>query len=263
MSLNSARIILGMTPSQGMDSVNRLALLLAVPSIIRLQANRISVVVRPGLTQLANSEGGTDRAQRVSRLLVKVTGLLGAIAFAGVLLVNGPFVVRWVGSEFFAGDLENMLAATLVGLSIWVFGFKVLMEVRFAFKQRGIGFMIGGVVTVVASVALVADYGVAGALAAAILGEIVASAIWFVPSNMQWLLRRGARVRDAMSLVWLPVALVILSAVCAVKLSPIPASWGWIVVSSFLILIATGGSGLLWLGSDLSLYLRERRIFMR
>jgi O-antigen/teichoic acid export membrane protein len=257
-SLNSARIILGLIPSQGMSAVNKYALLMAVPTMIRLQANRISVVVRPGLTQLMHSETGGDRARELARLLVRVTGILGAVVFAGIFFVNGAFVMRWVGLEYFAGATANFLVAVLVALTVWLFGFKVLMEVRFDFKDRGLAFLAAGITTVALSIALAPSHGISGVLAAGIAGEVVAAMIWVIPSGMRWLVRRDARIRDVTSLVWLPMGLVFLSAYVGAVARPLPASWLWIIGSSFLIALLIGGSGLIWLRADLAKYAHLR-----
>lgn len=256
LSLHSARLVLGVTPSQGLAVVNTYALLVAVPTMIRLQANRISVIVRPGLTQLAHSQDGEERARLVGRLMVKVAALLGAIGFVGIWIVNGAFVQRWVGPEYYAGDEANFLAAVLFGLSVGTFSFKVLMEVRFDYRRRGIGFFLAGVVTVVMSVALAPRYGLEGVLFAGIIGELVTTLAWFAPTGLRWLTKADRLVRGSVSLFSVPIAVAALGVVAVRFLGPISATWPTILGTSIAIAGSAGFVGLLWLQSDLRRYFR-------
>ena len=259
MSLHSARLILGIVPSQGMSVVNMYALLVTAPSLIRIQANRISVTVRPGLTQLAHSESGEDRAKQVGRLLVRVSALLGASAFLGIWLVNGAFVERWVGPEYYAGDLANLLVAILYGLSVSLFSFKVLMEVKFDYRRRGMGFFAAGILTAALSFVLVPFYGIEGVLVAAIVGEVVTGLAWFIPLGMRWLTRPGHSLRTLGSLISAPLVIVLAGALAAAMLGPVPSSWPGIIGASTGILVTTGSLGALWLRSDVREYLNRRR----
>jgi len=262
LSFNSARIILGVMPSQGMEAVNRYSLLLAVPVMIRLQANRIAVTVRPGLTQLVHSGGGEARGVEVARLLVKITGLLGAGAFVGILLVNGAFVTRWVGAEYYAGDTANLLLAALIGLSIWTFAFKVIAEIRFDFRRRGIGFFATGLITAAGSILLAPRYGISGVLAAAIVGECVASTIWFVPWGIRWV-RWASRNpwADGGGLILVP-ALVVLAGFSLERWGSFvpPPSWPGVLWTTAAVTVGLATAGVIWLRKDLACYLAWQRI---
>jgi hypothetical protein len=259
LSMSSARIILGLVSSQGMVAVNEYALLLAAPIMIRLQANRIPAVVRPGLTQLAHSESGTIRAPEIARLLVKVAGLTGAAAFSVIHLVNGAFVKRWVGSEYYAGDLANTLAAILIGLSIWLFGFKALMEVRFKYKDRSFAFLAAGLITAGLSITLAPSSGISGVLLAAIIGEVVAGAIWLIPANFFWMLRPEGKFRRALSLIWFPIVAVMVFASIKLVIPPVPPTWLWVILAPAVVVCLTFVPGLLWLRRDLMVFVRDLR----
>ncbi len=255
LSLHSARLILGILPAQGMTTVNMYALLMAAPSLIRIQANRVSVIVRPGLTQLAHGGDGERRARRVARLLVRISALLGAMAFLGVWQINGAFVIRWVGGQYYAGDGANLLAAVLTGLSVALFSFRVLMEVRFDYRKRGLGFLGAGIITVVLSLLLAPSQGIQGVLVAAILGELVVGALWFVPTGVRWIGETDHPLSTIGSMFWVPVAVLSIGVVVASRLEPVVATWPSIFLATVAILGTFGLVGSWWMWSDLREYL--------
>jgi O-antigen/teichoic acid export membrane protein len=253
LTYQSSRIILGVVPSLGLETVNKFSLLVAVPTMLRSQINRVAALTRPGLTQLAHGTE-TDRARPVSRLLVKTVGLLASIAGVGIWYVNGGFVVRWVGAQYYCGDRANLLVAALFGTTIWLFIFKMLMEVRFEFRRRSMIQLSAGVLTVALSAALAPTRGIEGVLLAALISETAVVVPLIVIPMLSWLAAGQSIVGTTFSLVSVPLLLLAAAALLSRLDPPRPTSWIGIVLAALVI----GGCGLVagfaWLWRDLKRY---------
>ncbi|MEW6365166.1 MAG: hypothetical protein AB1714_11080 [Acidobacteriota bacterium] len=253
LSFQSSRVILGMIPGMGMSAVNQFSLLVAVPTLLRGQASQIAVQLRPGLTQLVH-RGADERSKAVARLLLRVMGMTSAVAFVGTWYLNGPFVTRWVGAEYYAGEKANLLVATLTAGAIWLFGFTVLLEVRFQFQRRGAILLAAGLVTVILSVLLAPTWGIQGVLAAAIAGELLVALPFAAAPSLAWLSPGNGMLSTAFSLVSVP-CLMLSAAWGLSRLGiPRPESWADLVLGGAAI--AGGGAvlGTAWLGRDLWRY---------
>jgi O-antigen/teichoic acid export membrane protein len=254
LGYNSSRIVLGITPGLGMTAVNQFALLATVPIFLREQANRISVILRPGLTQLYYSGADTTKIHKLAFLLLRLTGTLGATAFVGIWLINGAFVVRWVGAEYYAGDLANLLFAILTALTIWTFGFKVLLEVRFEYRRRGLAFLATGLTSVVLALVLVRRFGLSGALIAGILAEMLIIVPLVVSRVLSWLFHGQSGIGVFVRISWLPCLLILLGIGLRWKVSYRPSSWPEVIVSALLIGTVYLFVGGIWLWPDLRHY---------
>jgi O-antigen/teichoic acid export membrane protein len=254
LSLHSSRIVLGVTPGLGMSAVNQFALLVAVPLLLRQQANRFSVILRPGLTQLYHTGSGGEKTRRLGCLLLRSTGVMAATAFVGIWLINGSFVTRWVGAQYYAGDLPNLLVAVLFALTIWTFGFKVLLEVRFEFRRRGFAFVCSGVATVILALVLVRRFGLSGVIMAGILGEMLIILPFVVGHVSSWLFSDQGWLAGFFKVTWMPSLLITCGIVARWKIIHRLSSWPEVVLSALLVgSICLLGGGI-WLWPDLRQY---------
>jgi O-antigen/teichoic acid export membrane protein len=243
-----------------MAAVNKYALLAAVPVILQFQANRMAVMVRPGLTQLYHGEKGDQRAKPVARLLLRLMGLAAATAFIGIWFINRSFVPLWVGPEYYAGDLANLLLAIMIALIIWHFCFKVLLEVRFQYRRRALVFFGEGMVTVVLSLVLAPVWGIPGVLIACIAAELAIVMPFALIPNLRWLAAPGNPLPLFFSVTCVP-ALMIVTAVLLFTFNVIPrtSSWPALIVSVTVVGIVAGAVGIAWLGRDLSRHMPWRK----
>lgn len=237
-----------------MTAVNQFALLIAVPFLLRYECNRFSVILRPGLTQLYHSGAEPEKSKKMAILLLRFTGFMAATAFVGIWMINGAFVTHWVGEEYYAGDLANFLTAMLTALTIWTFGFKVLLEVRFEFKRRGLTFFACGLLSVVLALILVRKFGLPGVLLGAIIAE-TATIFPFVLSNVcSWLFNGQSWIRGFFKISWLPSLLIAVWVVLQSEVGVTPSSWLEIVSFSLIVAAACILAGGFWLWSDLRQY---------
>jgi O-antigen/teichoic acid export membrane protein len=254
LSFHSPHIVLGITPGLGMTSVNKFALLIAVPILLREQANRLSVILRPGLTQLYHSGVESTKIYNLALLLVRSTGIMAATAFVGILLINGSFVVRWVGAVYYAGDLANLMVAVLTALSIWTFGFKVLLEVRFDYRRRGVTLFSSGLVSVILALVLVRRFGLSGVLIAGMLAETLIILPFVVSRIISWLFRSQSWIGGVMKISWVPSLLILSGVLLSWKVSYRPSSWPAVILATLLIGSVCLFIGGIWLWPDLRHY---------
>jgi O-antigen/teichoic acid export membrane protein len=257
LSYQTSRFVLGITPTLGMEAVNQYSLLVAVPLAIRAQANAIVTMARPGLTQLAHAANEEDaqRAKKVGFLLLRVIGLYAGATFVIIWAANGPFVTRWVGGEHYAGDLANFLVAVLAAVTVWTFGFKALLMVRFQFRRRGVALFAAGLVSLVVAVSLVRSVGLPGVLIGVIAGEILVAAPLVIPPVLSWFADDMRSIRLLWSVVWVPLLMVGVGLVGWTAVDWQPSTWLTIGCSVLAIGGYCAAVGFWWIWRDIRPYI--------
>ncbi|MEM2146213.1 MAG: hypothetical protein QW279_12680, partial [Candidatus Jordarchaeaceae archaeon] len=262
MSLQTSQIILGMTPGLGMSAVNKFSLLITIPALLQLEANRLSTILRPGLTQMYFSEKDSIKADEVSFLLLKMVSLVSAAVFVSVWLLNGSFVTLWVGPEYYAGDLANLLASILFSLLIWRFGFIVLLQMRFKYRRYGLASFGSGIINVVSALVLIREFGLLGVFISAIVAEILVIIPFIVTHVLNQLSGKGSFLSTFMKIHWPPMLYITFWLIAGLNVNYRPESWGQLVISSLFIGLTTFLLFKIWLWGDIRehFYLREFEI---
>jgi O-antigen/teichoic acid export membrane protein len=254
LGMHSARVILGVFPGFGMAEVTKFSLLVTVPFIIRSQANRISVILRPGLTQLYHSNADKDKIQQISILLLRLSSLVAATAFVGIWLINGHFLILWVGPEYYTGDISNLLVASSVGIAIWIFSFSVLVQVRFEFKRQGIISFCTGIITLLFSLLFTHEYGVLGVLLGGIIGQLSVQIPFIVLHVLRHLSEKEAISKIIFKTTWIPFTLICFWIFLNNKIEYKPTTWTETIISSLVIGFVSIIAGGMWLKNDLKKY---------
>jgi O-antigen/teichoic acid export membrane protein len=245
-----ARILAGVVPSLGLESVTLVALLLVLPLTLREQGARLAAIARPGLTELHYSGESRDRSRRAGFLLLRLCAVWAVLAFVLCWLLNGSFLALWVGAEYFVGPQANGLAAFVGAAGVVYMGLKVLTEVQFRFRRLALAQAAAGGTALFVGAALAGlGLGISGVLAGVVAGYAVVLLPWLLKPALgsltdgPWL---GAGIR----VFAFPTGLL--------------ASWGllgWFVPwrpTGWLGLFATGGfvagatlvAGAAWLWRD-------------
>jgi O-antigen/teichoic acid export membrane protein len=254
LGIHSARVILGVLPGFGMVEVTKFSLLVTVPFILRNQANRILTIIRPGLTQLYYSDSDSNKIQQVSILLLRLSSISAATAFVGIWLINGPFLILWVGQEYYAGDISNILAASLVSSAIWIFSFSLLVQVKFEFKRQGVVNMCSGIITLVFSIIFALKYGILGVLIGALIGKLSVQIPFIVMHILRYLSEKEKIWKIILDTTWLPIIIICFWAFLKNTIEYSPSSWAEIILSSLVIGIFSLITGAIWLRKELKKY---------
>jgi O-antigen/teichoic acid export membrane protein len=148
-------------------------------SVLANQPTMLMHVASPGLSAI-KSGGDRDHAFRVAVNLTQGMLVLSGAVVCVVLTVNRGFVGWWVGSKLFAGMLVTSLLATSMLLRHWNTT-AVYSIFCFGYERRiSITTLIDGVVSIIASVLLVRNFGIIGAP----LGSICGVCLISLPANL-------------------------------------------------------------------------------
>jgi len=260
LSLQSSRVILGITPGLGMVAVNKYSLLMALPLILKTQANRFAVLMRPGLTQKYFNDESKNGTIRIITVLLKVYSFLAVSVFIVIWLINGLFVKRWVGQQYYAGDTANLFIALVTSMFIFTFSYKMLLHVKFEFKRRGLTLLVNGVVNIIAALVLVRYYGIRGVIIAGLIGEIFVVLPWIVWPVIRESVGDSSVFNYIRNTFLFPLVLLIFWVIVGVNVHYSPETWPGIIIFLSIIAASFGISGWFYLRNDLKRYNLLRKI---
>ena len=166
--------------------------------LIAALGNQPALVMQAALPGLAEIRGGADRAhlQRVASALSQAMLLVSGLVFCVVLVVNEPFIARWMPTNPYGGDLLTLLLLCVMLARHWNFAIVYTLFALGGERRIALTSLADGLVTVVASGILVAKLGVIGAPIGSILGVVLVS----LPANLRAVSRAsGLSVLDWIS----------------------------------------------------------------
>ncbi len=254
IGLSSARIITGVYPTLGLSDVTNLSLLMMVPVAIRVQANRVAAMTRPGLTQLYHSKASLTEIRKPAILQLKFCSVLAVTVFVVLWLVNGGFVIRWVGAQFYPGDQANLIVAITNSIIILNVGFKSLLEMQFNFKKVGIISLVSGVTGVIISIALVKKFGLSGILLGALLSELIFKIPVYYTSILRWMNSEDRINNLVLKIFTVPILLLGSWILVGNYVQWRPGTWIEIGASALFIGGITFTIGITWLWKELRYY---------
>ena len=162
-------VVLGFADSAELVSVY--ALTRYVPETLITFVAMVVMGVAPGLGGLIGS-GDLRKSAAVRADLMSFAWILVTVSGVGVLLWNRSFVELWVGSEFSAGDLANLLIAILVAQFVFVRTDAHIIDLTLDLRSKVFVGVLAGVVSVGLSTAFVlAGGGIIGLCAGFLIGR--------------------------------------------------------------------------------------------
>jgi O-antigen/teichoic acid export membrane protein len=153
--------------------------------------------MQAALPGIAEIRGGADAAhlQRVASALSQAMLLVSGLVFCVVLVVNEPFIARWMPTNPYGGDFLTLLLLSLMLVRHWNFAVLYTLFALGGERRIALTTLADGIVTVIASVILVANIGVIGAPIGSMIGVVLVS----LPAN----LRGVARASGLSPLAWM------------------------------------------------------------
>jgi O-antigen/teichoic acid export membrane protein len=163
-------VVLGIADSP--ELVSTYALSRYVPETLITFVGMVIMGVAPGLGGLIGS-GDLEKSASVRAEMMTFTWVLVTIAGVGILVWNRSFVGLWVGDEFFAGELANLLIVILVAQFVFIRNDAYIIDLTLDLKLK----VLVGAVAAVLAVALATgfvvflDGGIVGLCAGFIIGR--------------------------------------------------------------------------------------------
>ncbi|HPQ39592.1 MAG TPA: glycosyltransferase [bacterium] len=259
--LNSInKVISGFPPEMGLKYVTVISFLMVLPMTLGSQGNRLAAVIRPGLTQQYHSVEGRHRRLKTVRNLLRLTAVMGVAVFACSWIMNGPFIARWVGSEYYPNDHANMFGAIIASSIVVYMSLHVVMETLFNFKIICIAQMLTVLVTLAGSLATVKEYGVTGILGSQAAGHLIIQIPVLLMPVLLLFRQRSNPVRTFLDIYAVPGGLLVFWILFKHFIPIYPETWPGIIGSAGLIFGLTVLAGVVWLWDELKNYSIFRRI---
>jgi O-antigen/teichoic acid export membrane protein len=166
---SSDMVVLGIADSAELVSVY--ALTRYVPEALVTFVAMIVMGVAPGLGGLIGS-GNLEKSAAVRAEMMSFTWVLATIAGVGILLCNRSFVGLWVGSEFYAGDIANLLIVLLVTQFVFVRNDANIIDLTLDLKKKVLlGGLAGALAVALATGFVLLGGGIVGLCAGFIIGR--------------------------------------------------------------------------------------------
>jgi O-antigen/teichoic acid export membrane protein len=148
-------------------------------TVLANQPQLLMQAAEPGLSEIKTGEN-RDRAVQVSSALTEAMLIFSGVLVCIVLAVNEGFITWWVGADQWGGLLLTILILVRVLLVHWNLTIATSLF-SFGYERRlALTALASGLVTVGASIMLVARVGAVGAPLGAILGVVAVS----LPANL-------------------------------------------------------------------------------
>lgn len=163
-------VVLGIADSPEVVSV--FALTRYVPETLITFVGMLIMGVAPGLGGLIGS-GKLAKSAAVRTEMMSFTWLLVTIAGVGILAWNRSFVGLWVGDEFYAGELANLLIVILVAQFVFIRTDANIIDLTLDLRNKVIVGAIAAALAIGLATAFVVflDGGIVGLCAGFILGR--------------------------------------------------------------------------------------------
>ena len=157
-----------------------------VPDFSKVLAVRVANASVPVIPNLHGGNKMEELKHLIKNVLYAVSWILGLIV-AGFTSLSGTFITLWVGTDFYGGDLVNLLVMFVLILSVFS---EVLSQLVFALgdiKKNSILFFIQGLLYVPLAFLGAKNYGIIGLLIASVISFLLTSA-WYFPYSLYTLL---------------------------------------------------------------------------
>ncbi len=170
-------VVLGIADSPELVSVYTLTRY--VPEALVTMVMMIVIGAAPGLGSLIGA-GNISKSASVRAEIMAFTWVLATVAGVGILLWNRSFVGLWVGEEFYAGELANLLIVILVIQFVFLRNDAHIIDLTLDLKKKVLLGALAAVLAVAlaAGFVIVLDGGIVGLCAGFLMGRGLLSILY-------------------------------------------------------------------------------------
>ena len=163
-------VVLGIAESPELVSVY--ALSRYVPETLVTFVGMVIMGVAPGLGGIIGS-GNMEKGASVRAEMMSFTWVLVTLAGVGILVWNRSFVGLWVGDEFYAGELTNLLIVILVAQFVFIRNDAYIIDLTLDLRKKVLFGAFAAVLAVALATGFVVflDAGIVGLCAGFIIGR--------------------------------------------------------------------------------------------
>ena len=163
-------VVLGVADS--VELVSIYALSRYVPETLITFVGMVILGVAPGLGGLIGS-GNMEKSASVRAEIMSFTWVLATIAGVGILVWNRSFVGLWVGDEFYAGELANLLIVLLVAQFVFIRNDSYIIDLTLNLRKKVLVGALAAVLAVALATGFVVflDGGIVGLCAGFLIGR--------------------------------------------------------------------------------------------
>lgn len=189
-------VVLGIADSAELVSVY--ALTRYVPEAMVTLVSMIVIGVAPGLGGLIGS-GEFEKSAAVRAEMMTFTWVLATVAGVGILLWNRSFIGLWVGQEFYAGEVSNLLIVILVTQFVFVRNDAHIIDLTLELKKKVLFGAFAGVLAVALGTGFVLlGGGIAGLCLGFLIGRGILSFLYPAMVGRTLDIRLRDQVRSAL-----------------------------------------------------------------
>ncbi|WP_194974090.1 MATE family efflux transporter [Aquiflexum lacus] len=170
--LHSEKVILGFLA--GPEIVTFYVLTMFTSSAMKGIVDNVISGVIPGL----GSFYGKEEYQKIIDSTKLINSIIYLFTFAiggSIILFNRSFLFLWVGSENYAGNLENLLILFLTVQYIFFYTSSVIINVTLDLKRKVFITLFASGISILLAFVLVRDYGIVGFCISFLIGRMVLS----------------------------------------------------------------------------------------
>lgn len=222
----------------GAESGGYFGVIITVISAVSSLVDTLATIFAPVIYQMY-SEGRYDAMCKVSRMAVKIVGLIMSMPIAFLCIYSGPVLTLWVGQEYaFLSDVVWATMFVMIGIGAISPAYSLTM-VHLKVKVPGLITLTMGVVNVVITVMVVqfTDWGLVGVGATWSVTMFIKNCIinpWYIARVSEM---GKFDLHKSLVFGFASYALLLLFYAAIHAIVDVPVSWLWMGFLGFMLLI--------------------------
>lgn len=163
----------------GPQAVAILSLTRKVPLLGGEIVTQPAVAFQPTISHLAGS-GDENKKKEILLRLVRIELWVICLLFGGFITFNSDFISLWVGPQFFAGNIINLIVCSAVFINLGAYSLYIICIALGAIKRSSIASLAQSLLFILLVILGTKYYGLMGTVLASLISVLCVSA-WYYP----------------------------------------------------------------------------------
>lgn len=169
LTKHSDKILLGFIGGPVM--VSYYALTMFLPAAFQGLTNNVILGIMPGIGKLYGLNE-YEKINTIRRKINSITFLLTTAAGATIIMFNGSFLQVWVGKEFFAGNLANILIMVVVIQNTFIKQDGYIISTTLDLRKKVFLTLISGMLFLILGFVFIEKLGISGLCLSLLIGKL-------------------------------------------------------------------------------------------